>query len=357
MKILVIQQKMIGDVLTSSILFEALRKNYPESELHYLIYPHTKPVVEHNPFIDKIIEYDSEIGKDAIKFLKFLKLIRKESYSAVIDIYSKISSAIIAKYSGAPLRLGFHKHYTHPFYTRTFNYKDVPETKAGLAIENRMQLLKAFGKNFPRELKPKLYISSKEKASFRKKLVKQGVDFDQPLIMCGVLGSSSIKTYPKNYMASLLDTLIKEKTNGQILFNYLPWQKTQAQDIYNQCNSKTQSRIFIDIYEKSLKGFIMNCANCDLYFGNEGGAANIMKALNKPTFSIHSPQIKKNYWAIYENGKNTRSVHLEDYSSIVFKKTTNNVDLKPEYFSKELLKFMHFNLKNPNQRGANKEIS
>jgi len=37
MKILVIQIKMIGDVLTSSILFEALRKEFPTAELHYMI--------------------------------------------------------------------------------------------------------------------------------------------------------------------------------------------------------------------------------------------------------------------------------------------------------------------------------
>jgi len=41
MKILVIQQKMIGDVLTSSILFEALRTQYKEATLHYLINENT----------------------------------------------------------------------------------------------------------------------------------------------------------------------------------------------------------------------------------------------------------------------------------------------------------------------------
>ncbi|MBZ9729457.1 glycosyltransferase family 9 protein [Salegentibacter sp. JZCK2] len=351
MKILIIQQKMIGDVLTSSILFEALRNKYPESELHYLIYPHTAPVVENNPFIDKIIEYDPGTGKDPVKFLKFLNSIRQESYTAVIDIYSKISSGIIAKYSGASIRLGFQKKYTRPFYTQTFIYKEKPETKAGLAIENRMQLLEAFDQEFPRELKPKIYISSEEKEIFRKKLIEQGVKLEHPLIMCGVLGSSSMKTYPENYMASLLDKLIKEKPKAQILFNYLPTQKKEAKNIYKQCNSYTRSQIFFDIYESSLKGFILNCANCDLYFGNEGGAANIMKALNKPTFSIHSPQIKKNYWAIYEDGKYNKSVHLEDFLSTKIEKAPNNLDLKPKYFSKEFLKFIQHNLKKPTKLG------
>ena len=41
MKILVIQQKMIGDVLTSSILFESLRIKYPNSKLDYLVNSNT----------------------------------------------------------------------------------------------------------------------------------------------------------------------------------------------------------------------------------------------------------------------------------------------------------------------------
>jgi heptosyltransferase-2 len=350
MKILVIQQKMIGDVLTSSILFEALRKEYPNAQLHYLVYAHTTPVVDHNPYIDKLIKYHSGIGKDPIKFLKFLNFIRKESYTVIIDIYSKISSGIIAKYSGASVRIGFHKNYTSAFYTQTFNYKEKPETMAGLAIENRMQVLKAFDKNFPRELKPKIYILSEEKEVFRKKLIRQGINFQFPLIMCGVLGSSTMKSYPENYIASLLNDLIKKEPKAQILFNYLPTQKTEAESIYNQCNSKTKSQIFFNIYESTLKGFILNCANCDFYFGNEGGAANIMKALDKPSFSIHSPVIKKNYWAIYEDGKKHVSVHLEDFQPQLFEFCSRRYNrklnaslyqkLKPELIDLKLSNFL-----------------
>jgi heptosyltransferase-2 len=350
MKILIIQQKMIGDVLTSSILFEALREKYPRAELHYLIYPYTKPVVENNPFIDKVLEYDPEIGKNPLKFLRFLELIRKNSYSQVIDIYSKISSGIITQSSGASIRIGFQKKYTQLFYTHTFNYKEKPETKAGLAIENRMQVLKILDKCFPNELKPKIYLTLKEKESFRKKLEKQGVNFKFPLIMCGVLGSSTQKSYPEKYMVNLLDQIVTLAPTAQILFNYLPSQKAEARNIYSQCNSKTQSQIFFKIYESSLNGFILNCANCDLYFGNEGGAANIMKALDKPTFSIHSPVIKKNYWAIYEDGEKHVSVHLEDSQPQLFEtcprrynerlNSTLYQKLKPELISLKLSNFL-----------------
>jgi heptosyltransferase-2 len=53
MKVLIIQQKMIGDVLATSVLFEAIKQKYPKAKLHYVLNSHTYPVVEHNPFIDK----------------------------------------------------------------------------------------------------------------------------------------------------------------------------------------------------------------------------------------------------------------------------------------------------------------
>ncbi|MDA8850606.1 lipopolysaccharide heptosyltransferase family protein, partial [Flavobacteriaceae bacterium] len=80
MKILIIQQKMIGDVLTSTILFEAIKEKYPKAKLHYLINSHTLPVIENNPFIDDIILYTPEIQKSNLKLWRFIKSIKKNEY-------------------------------------------------------------------------------------------------------------------------------------------------------------------------------------------------------------------------------------------------------------------------------------
>ena len=55
MKILVIQQKMIGDVLVSSILCENLRIAYPNAQIDYLIYDTTKSVLDGANYIDNLI--------------------------------------------------------------------------------------------------------------------------------------------------------------------------------------------------------------------------------------------------------------------------------------------------------------
>jgi heptosyltransferase-2 len=318
MKVLIIQQKMIGDVLTSSILFEALHKKFPKAELHYLIQPHTLPVVENNPFIDKFIIYNSGLNKNPLKFLQFVNRIRQEEYTHVIDIYSKISTGIISLLSGATSRLSYHKKYTSPFYSQTFQNIKNPSTCAGLAIENRMQFLQAFHTDFPMHARPKIYLEKLQKEKAATHLEEGGICHSNPLIMCGILGSSGNKSYPPAYMSNLLDTVANQVKDSQILFNYSPSQEKEAFAIYNLCSVTTRSKIFFKLYARELKGYISNCANCDIFIGNEGGAANIAKALAIPTFSIHSPSIKKNYWGIYCDDRDKVSVHLEDFEPNLF---------------------------------------
>ena len=58
MKCLVIQQKMIGDVLTSTLLCEVLREKYPDAEIHYLVNSNTLPVLAHHTSFDKLNSID-----------------------------------------------------------------------------------------------------------------------------------------------------------------------------------------------------------------------------------------------------------------------------------------------------------
>lgn len=349
MKILVIQQKMIGDVLTSSILFEALKKKYPTAELHYMIYPSTRAVVENNPFIDKIIKYNTDYNINILGFLRFLSRVKAASYDVVIDTYSKISTGIIAKYSGAATTISFHKEYTKQFYTHTFKYKDKPQTKAGLAIENRMLLLQALHHDFPLEAKPVIYLSEEEKTESKKKILAAGLNPDYPIIMCGILGSSKNKCYPSPKMGKILDEIVLQVENAQLLLNFKPSQQPEAEQIIALCAGTTKNRIFKNLYEKELRSFIITSSLCDAYVGNEGGAANIAKALSMPTFSIYSPFIRKEDWAIYEDGVRNKSVHPEDFSK---ESPASYESLNPEFFLNDLRDFLQKNISKKIQKQA-----
>ncbi len=302
---------MIGDVLTSSILFEALRKKFPTAELHYLIQPHTAPVVENNPFINRLVLFDPEKHSGFRGLIKFAKQVRAGKYDIVIDVYAKINSAIITAISGAKTRISYKKWYTSSFYTKTFDLKKEPLTPAGVAIENRMLLLKAIDKDFSLEIKPRIYLSTQEKSIAKKTLEDFDIDLEKPLFMIAILGSSPEKSYPATYMAEILDFLVA-RCNAQLIFNYNPKQEAEARAIIQKCEPNTITNSHLNIFGKNLREFLALTAHCDALIGNEGGAVNMAKAIGIPTFSVFSPQIEKKVWAVYQDELNV-AVHINDF--------------------------------------------
>ena len=313
MKILVIQQKMIGDVLTTALLFELLREKYPEAELHYLINSHTYPVVKNHPFIDQFIFCTPEIENSKLKFFSFLKTIRKQRFDIVIDVYSIISSALICFFSKAELTIAYHKIYTSFLVSRPIKRLTKPQNNASLAIENRLKLLQPLGIEFKKDVFPKIYLTQKEVETAKAFLKQSHINLDQPLFMISVVGSNTDKTYPKKNMAALLDCIIATNNNVQLLFNYMPKQKEAVQLIYDATHKNTKKNIYADVLGKNLRAFTAITAVCDALIGNEGGANNIAKALNVPTFSIFSPSISKKSWFGNNEVKKHVAVHLSDF--------------------------------------------
>ena len=63
-KVLVIQNKRIGDVLIASILANNLKTIFPDSHITFFVYDYTAGVLEQNPNIDHIIlANDKELKK------------------------------------------------------------------------------------------------------------------------------------------------------------------------------------------------------------------------------------------------------------------------------------------------------
>lgn len=307
-KILVIQQKMIGDVLASSIICNALKEEYPCARIDYLVNSFTTPVVENNPNIDNIIAFEDKYRESKAEFFKFLKKVRKTGYDVVIDAYGKWESGLITSYSGAKTRIGFKKWYTSFFYNKTV---EPDKTVAGSALYHRMQLTEALtGKKHPIAF-PKIYLSQEEKANAAA-LLSGKTECGKPVIMISVLGSDDIKSLPSAEMAKVIDD-VAANTDAVLLFNYLPSQADKAREIYRLCTKTTQGKILFDLYVKDLRGFIAVLSQCSALIGNEGGAVNMAKAVGVPTFTIFSPWINKNSWNMLTESIEHKAVHLQDY--------------------------------------------
>ncbi|UUV20639.1 glycosyltransferase family 9 protein [Paenimyroides aestuarii] len=351
-KILVIQQKMIGDVLVSSIICENLAIEFPDAQIDYLIYDTTFPVLLNNHSHYNIIHFTSKQRNSKIELLKFASQIRKENYDVVIDSYSKLESWIITGFSGAKTKISFDKKYINAIYTHVVKRHRQPKTNLGLTIEQRLALLKPLGILSPKILKPTLIVSENEKKQTIELLEKHHIDKRKSLGMISLLGSSESKTYPLEYMAKVIDEIVASKPIN-LLFNYIPNQINEAKKIFNLCKPETQKHIYFDVIGKSLRDFIGLMNECDFIIGNDGGAINMAKALNKPAFTIFSPVIDKLGWNSFEDGTQYISVHLKDFKPNLFEnlsakdiKIKNEqlyLEFEPKLFNPLLMHFLKHN--------------
>lgn len=320
---------MIGDVLVSSMICNNLKNEYPNAQIDYLIYPFTQPVVENNKNIDNVILFTDKIKNNKIEFVKFLYQIRKAKYDIVIDAYGKLESALITLFSGAPKRIGYKQKEKLWAYNFPVEHHDLPKTFAGLAIERRENLFKDLMTK-PIDNLPKLFVTDEENREALAIFKSHQINPEKEnVIMLSILGSDMEKTYPEKYLAELINLVAKEE-NTRLLFNYIPKQFSQAKRIYDLCSEEAKSKINLDIIGENLRSFMGIMNHCKILIGNDGGAVNIAKALEKPTFTIFSPWIQKESWSIFEDGIFHKAVHLNDFHPEIIK-NKSRVDLKKNY--------------------------
>lgn len=326
MKILVIQKKLMGDILMTSVLFEVLKKKYPNVELHYLVEKKYAQIVENHQKIDKVIFFDG--------FWTMLKNIRAEQYDIVIDAYGKVEMAIISWLSTAKKRISFFKKYTNSFYTDTI--KRTKETEfpwLSTALEHRLRLLLPLGIEATEEF-PKIYISEQEKNSAEQLFNQLNIN-NEKMVMMSTFGSCLKKTYPVPYMVEVINC-IAENTNAKILCNYLPSQKDDFLKLYKILSNNAKNQVIKDFDTKNLRQYIAVLSKCKVLIGNEGGSTNISKALKVSTFSIYAPCTCG--WDWCSDGVKNISIHASDYQLFDYGR------FSPDLFKDKLVEFLKKNI-------------
>lgn len=353
MKILVIQQKMIGDVLVSSIICNNLRLAYPDAQIDYLVYESTIPVLEGNPNINNVLIFQEKHRKSKREFLNLAHEIRGVKYDLIIDAYSKLESWLIVLLSGAKRKISYKKFGRTLLYTDNVLFAEFPKTNLGLAIERRLSLLEPLDLKIEVNPFPKLYTTNEENHDALTLFEYHKLKKDRKTVMISLLGSDKLKTYPLEYMAKVVD-FIADNQDVNILFNYFPKQIEDAKIVFDTCKTSTQEKIYFDLLGNDLRSFIALMNNCHLIIGNDGGAINMAKALGKPSFIIFSPWIEKKIWATLEDGLHHISVHLNDFKPELFTKKTEKVlkknalslyqEFEPKMFEDKFRSFLQNNL-------------
>jgi len=109
-RILIVLLGAIGDVTRALPLLTRLRRVYREAHIAWAVEPTAAPLLDAHPALNEVLLYRRTRGP--VAFLPFLCDIRRRRFDLVLDLQRHAKSGLVSWWSGAPLRLGFHRKNT-----------------------------------------------------------------------------------------------------------------------------------------------------------------------------------------------------------------------------------------------------
>lgn len=173
-KILIILHGSIGDVTRALPLANLARRGYPKARIAWAVEPAAFPLLENHAAIDEVILFDRRRWWKSL--VPFLRKIRSQRFDLVLDLQRHLKSGIISRWTGAPIRLGFHRRDSKEF-NWLFNNHYIPAM--GDSISKLSHYLK-FAEILGLDLRPVEYhlrFTQEEEAKVEELLRKVGGPF------------------------------------------------------------------------------------------------------------------------------------------------------------------------------------
>ena len=208
-KILLIRYSAIGDVVLATSIIELLKRNYPQSHLSMLVTPITAPIVEENPFLDRIIIYDRN---KRFSYLKCVSLLREEKFELIASLQGK--AGLLAFLTRAKYRVGFHQSLRYRYFYNLRPKQWYPEKHALYRYLNMIEPLNLEGE-IP---EPKIYLTMEEENAAEKVLRKKGVSKEDFLVGFNPVSAYPAKEWLLKYYIQLGKELIERYNTKIIIF-------------------------------------------------------------------------------------------------------------------------------------------
>lgn len=111
-RILVIKFRHHGDMLLTTPVIHSLKAAWPHAQIDVLLYEETRAMLNAHPDIHKIYAIDRTWKKQGVRYQlkqewQLMSALRKRRYDIVVNLADQWRSAIITRFTGAAVRLGF----------------------------------------------------------------------------------------------------------------------------------------------------------------------------------------------------------------------------------------------------------
>ncbi len=296
-KILVLQPSWVGDAVMATPTLRALREQYPNAHIAYLMKRNVKPLYTGMPWADQLITYRA--GKTKKKAGKGLfdlaRRLRSAKFDLAVILPNSFQSALVCKMANISRVVGYERDgrgflLTDKLLPRKERGKFVPTP----IVKYYMGLAHYMGSHH-RDLSLKLFVTDSERkeaadvftrAGLPAELCRPGAEGKPPMILLNPGAQfGAAKCWLPEYFAALADRMIEE-LGATVLLSAAPRERKIIDAVL-----RSMKHAPVDLLNKgsSLGALKEIVRRCDLMVTNDTGPRHIAAAFDVPVVTIFGP--------------------------------------------------------------------
>jgi lipopolysaccharide heptosyltransferase II len=294
MKILLVRLRLIGDVVFTTPIIRALRRQNPCARLTYVVESHAAPVVQDNPHLNEVIVIPRRRGLTRISDdIAIARSLRRRKFDVAIDLHGGPRSAWLTWASGAPRRIG----YTIPgrSWIYTEQIQRPPDLGSSHSVQNQWALLEALGIGAPNPVDDAVEMASDASSAARvdDRLHAMGILPGSPLIVLHVSAGNPFRRWPEASFVSLIASLVRRDPARRVVITSGPSDAAAAHRVTAEARHilGPLATALPDAGEFNLSELHALIARASVYIGGDSGPAHIASTTTTPIVELLGPTL------------------------------------------------------------------
>ncbi|MFC1868975.1 lipopolysaccharide heptosyltransferase II [Thermodesulfobacteriota bacterium] len=280
-RILVRATNWVGDMVISLPALEAVRKNFPASNIVVLARPWVIPLIEHHPAVDRIIPLRNGMGRltDLIEIIRIAGLLRSMKFDLAILFQNAFEAALLAYLGGVRFRVGYNTNGRRLLLTHAV-IRDKGILKLH-QVEYYLSILKAMGWE-AKKVDPALSVSEKDMEDIHSLLNSEGIKRDDVVVGLspGAIFGPAKRWPPERFAA--IGNWAQERWMAKVVVTG----SAGEQEICEKLAGFMKHTALNLCGRTDLRQAMGLIKRCQFFVTNDSGLMHVAAALNVPTVAI-----------------------------------------------------------------------
>jgi heptosyltransferase I len=277
-RILLIKPSSLGDIVHTFPVISAIKAQWPGSHLTWVVKRQWAELVERAAGVDRVWPVETTVES----WMREGRALRAERFDLAIDLQGLFRSGILARLSGAPMRIGFAngREGSPWFYTHR-----VPVLNPDIhAVDRYLSVVAALGASLPEKPRFGFTLMEEDIAAVRDLCQRRGFSVDQPWVAMNLGARWPTKRWPLTSFAAVVDQLHDAHRDPVVMIG-----SSDERPYTNELRILTK-RPFIDLTgEIPLRCLPAFLSTATAMITNDSGPMHIAAALGVPVVAMFGP--------------------------------------------------------------------